>query len=117
MKTIAILIFSILLFAPQAGAEEPTIFDSEYIKYPREIYEKYCGHHLTAGGHWDCFDALDRSGIPFMDCIEPSYVWAKEKEVAKKLGYGWKQAPLNFVEKVINPPYAPKVYWFYKCPE
>jgi len=117
-RLLLISIFS-LLFAGQAGAEhrgtDGTIFDHEYIKYPQKIYEKYCGHHKTAGGFLGCLGGLNRYGVLVISCDEPIYKWAKEGDIRKLTKEGWTKAPLNFDEDIVNKPYAPKIYWFYKC--
>lgn len=110
------ILFALLLFACPAWAGS-SIFDREYTKYPREVYEKFCDHYLTAGGVWYCMDVLDRNGIPEMGCEKPVYLWAKEGDREKMLYEGWKKAPLNSYENVGNPPYAPRVFWFYRCPD
>lgn len=74
MKKLIIIVL-ILLLAGSVNAG--SIFDSEYVKYPREVYMKYCGHHMTPAGFWDCLDALDRNGIPKMGCSNPGYLWVQ----------------------------------------
>ena len=114
----AVIFFIVMVNLRMAGAEKSgSIFDSKYVKYPREVYERYCDHHLTAGGVWDCLDSLELHGLLEMGCDKPSYAWTNQNRPVSTLEGIWKKAPLNFSENVINEPYAPVVHWFYKCEE
>lgn len=128
MKKMIIVLVMALLLAVQAWAGEMS--NAEYMyklqgiiedkaiphtKYHWEAYLKYCGYIMTPGGFWRCQEALDRGGIPNLGCENPTYLWVHEDGIKTMLSRGWKQAPLKSSEEIINRPFAPEIYWFYKC--